>query len=106
MLRLIDIKWLRGNEEYDSMIITNPAVKVHKDKHDLFITFIGDRTNIDYKLDMECTMNLKRIRNIEQALMERHDVTIAIYCGVLYMSFGYVPTDEMLDMIKEEDEDE
>ena len=105
MLKLIEVKSLFHGSEFTSVLINTPAIKVYRDKHDYIITFIGERSNVDFSLDPDNEKTHLIIGKIEECLFERLDLTVAVYEGCLYVVTGHESTEDMLIRIMTNEED-
>lgn len=102
MMKLIDVESLhKGN--YRSVLIYNPVVSISMNDGSWVIRFIGDRTNVDFRLDPENEITQEIIDKLEASLFEGLDLTVSVYAGALYVFVGHMGTEEVLDVIRKAD---
>jgi hypothetical protein len=101
MMKLIDVESLHKCD-YSTVLINNPTVHVNRNGASWIVRFIGERVNIDFRLDPENEATAKIIAKTEASLFEGLDMTVAVYCGALYVVIGHESTEHMLNLIMKE----
>jgi len=99
MLKLIDVESI-AKPSYTTTLINNPVVYTNKNGASWIIRFVGDRTNIDFKLDPENKATAEIIAKIEASLFEGLSITVGVYEGTLYVFVGYMSTDDVMKEIE------
>lgn len=102
LMKLIDVENLHRGI-YTTTLVYNPVVYTNKSQSGWIIRFIGDRTNVDFRLDPENEITQEIIDKLEASLFEGLNLTVAVYEGSLYVFVGHMDTNEVLDVIRKAD---